>query len=267
MAALDRALAVAADERPAEAVGHHLDLDVARALEQALDVEAAVAEGRLGLALGHLERAGQVGAALDPAHAAAPAAGGGLQQDRVAGALGRLLRCAHVADRAVRALEHRQPGLAGRRLGGDLVAHPLHDLGRRADEGDALRGAGLGEGRVLGEEAVARVDRVAAGDLGGGQDVRDVQVRVARRRRADADRLVGQVDGQRVGVGRRVDGHGRDAQLARCADDADGDLAAVGHQQLHGRRLTARAGTAAARTRPRPRPRGRWSARPRPPRR
>ena len=34
-----------------------------------------------------------------------------------------------VVDRPVRALEHRQAGLARRRLGGDLVAHALHHLG------------------------------------------------------------------------------------------------------------------------------------------
>ena len=57
VAALDGALAVAAHQRAALAVGHHLDLDVAGALQQPLHVEAAVAERRLGLALGHLERA------------------------------------------------------------------------------------------------------------------------------------------------------------------------------------------------------------------
>ena len=57
--------------------------------------------------------------------------------------------------------------------------------------------ADLGELGVLGEEAVARVDRVRAGDLGRRDDARDVQVAVARRRRADADVLVGEADVQR----------------------------------------------------------------------
>ena len=37
---------------------------------------------------------------------------------------------------------------------------------------------------------------------------------------------------QRVRVGLGVDGHGRDAELAAGADDAHGDLAAVGDEDL-----------------------------------
>ena len=37
---------------------------------------------------------------------------------------------------------------------------------------------------------------------------------------------------QRLGVGLGVDGHGRDAQLAAGADDAHGDLAPVGDEDL-----------------------------------
>ena len=54
------------------------------------------------------------------------------------------------------------------------------------------------EGRVLGEEAVAGVDRLAAGRLGGGDHVRDPEVALGRRRRADADRA-----GRRAGRGAR----------------------------------------------------------------
>ena len=42
-------------------VAEDLELDVARGLEVALDVDVAVAEGRLGLALGGAERVRQVG--------------------------------------------------------------------------------------------------------------------------------------------------------------------------------------------------------------
>ena len=59
---------------------------------------------------------------------------------------------------------------------------------RGPDERDVRRPAGLGELGVLRQEAVARVDRVGAGDLGGGDDVGDAQVgqppgRAARCRR------------------------------------------------------------------------------------
>ena len=57
-------------------------------------------------------------------------------------------------------------------LGGDLVAHHPDMLGRRADEGEPVVLDDLHELGVLGEETVARVDRLGAGDLAGGDDGR-----------------------------------------------------------------------------------------------
>ena len=51
MAALDRALALAEVHDVAVVVAEDLELDVARVLEILLDVDVAVAEGGLGLAL------------------------------------------------------------------------------------------------------------------------------------------------------------------------------------------------------------------------
>jgi hypothetical protein len=56
VAALQRAVALAEVDRGAVEVGEHLDLDVARAFEVALEVALAPAERGLGLALGGLER-------------------------------------------------------------------------------------------------------------------------------------------------------------------------------------------------------------------
>ena len=71
-----------------------------------------------------------------------------------------------------------------RRLAGDgLVAHAADDLAGRADEGEVVLDADLGELGVLGQEAVAGMDGVGAGDLGRGDDVGDVQVALAARRR------------------------------------------------------------------------------------
>ena len=57
---------------------------------------------------------------------------------------------------------------------------------------------------------------------------------VGLRRRAGPEqvRLAGALDVLRVAVGLRVDGDGGDAELVERADDADGDLAAVGDQDL-----------------------------------
>ena len=57
-----------------------------------------------------------------------------------------------------------------------------------------------------------------------------LQVALRRRCGADPDRLVGQADVERVGVGRRVHGDRLDAELVDRADHADGDLAPVRYE-------------------------------------
>ena len=65
---------------------------------------------------------------------------------------------------------------------------------------------------------------------GGGKDRRAVQVSV---RLAEPDRLASELHVRRPAVGVGVDGHGRKAHLAKGAEDAAGDLAPVGDQDLH----------------------------------
>jgi hypothetical protein len=59
---------------------------------------------------------------------------------------------------------------------GDLVAERAHGLGLRADEGDAGGGAGFGEFRAFGEQAVAGMDRIGARKLGDADDLVDRQI-------------------------------------------------------------------------------------------
>jgi hypothetical protein len=70
------------------AVGQHLDLDVARVLEELLHVDGRVAEGRAGLGAGGLHRVDQRRLGVHHAHAAPAAAAGGLDDHRVADAAG-----------------------------------------------------------------------------------------------------------------------------------------------------------------------------------
>ena len=147
-------------------------------------------------------------------------------------AVGELERLGLAADRPVAAGHGRDAQLLGGGLGDDLVAHQPDVLGRGADEGEAVLLDHLGEVGVLGQEAVARMDRVGAGDLGRGQDRHRVQVAVGGLGRADADALVGEADMHGRGVGRGVDRDRGDAHLAAGAQDAQRDLAAIGDQDL-----------------------------------
>ena len=76
------------------------------------------------------------------------------------------------------------------------------------------------------------MNRVGAGDLGGADDGRHVQVAVGAPRRTDADVLVGKPHVQRVLVRLGADGDGLDAKLAARVDDAKRHLAAVRNQNL-----------------------------------
>ena len=87
--------------------------------------------------------------------------------------------------------------------------------------------AGARERGVLGEEPVARVDRLGAGALGRVEDPLDVQVALRRRARADEVRLVRRPHVQRAAVGLRVHGDRADAELAQRPEDANRDLAAI----------------------------------------
>ena len=113
-----------------------------------------------------------------------------------------------------------------------FVAHPGDGARVGADELQADPLADLGEAGVLGEETVAGMDGVGASKLSGGDDRRYVQVAAHRRRRADADRLVGQLVVQGVPVSGGVDSDAPYPQLAAGPDYAQGDLAAVRYEDL-----------------------------------
>src|SRR5690606_95577 len=76
------ALALEQMDRSPVRVAQHLHLDVARVLDQLLDVEAGIAEGRLGLTGGGRERSRQLARLAYGSDPAAPAARGGLDEHR-----------------------------------------------------------------------------------------------------------------------------------------------------------------------------------------
>ena len=245
VAALHRAVALEEVQHGAGGVGEHLHLDVPRVDHGLLEVERRVAEGGVGLALGRLERLAQRRRVVDAAHAAPAAAGDGLDEHREADALGRGGQLVEVGGRRG-AVEGGQAGLAGRGDGPRLVAGQVQGGCRGADEGDAVRLARLGEQRVLGEEAVAGVDRVGAALDGHPHDVLVVEVgphRVALL--ADLVGLVGleAVLGPAVLV--REDGDRPGAELGGRAERPDGDLPTVGDEDLgeHGGDLPVGVGT------------------------
>src|SRR3954463_10157811 len=86
------------------------------------------------------------------------------------------------ADPAVGAGHHRNAEPLGGLLGFDLVAHQADVLGLRADEMQVVLAQDLGEPRVLGQEAVAGMHGVGAGDFAGRQQCWNVEIAVLGRR-------------------------------------------------------------------------------------
>ena len=113
-----------------------------------------------------------------------------------------------------------------------LVAKQANHARVGADEPDVARLAHFGEIRALGQEAVAGMQRIGAGDFGGADDRRNVQITVAAARRADADVFIRKPDVQRVLVGLRIHGHGLDAQLAAREDHPQRDLSTIGDKNF-----------------------------------
>jgi hypothetical protein len=232
VAPLERAVALVEVDHLARAVGEDLHLDVARVDHRLLEVEGRVAEGRLGLTLGRLERVAQGLLGLDPPHTASAAARDRLDEDGEADLGGRGLEGVEVGA-GLGAAQRRQARGAGGGDGAGLVAGEVQHRGRRPDEGDAGGVARLGEQGVLREEAVARVDRVGAGGDGLGDDRLVVEVGphgVARL--ADLVGLVGLEPVLALSVLVGEDRDGARPQLGRGPEGSDGDLASVGDEHL-----------------------------------
>ncbi len=232
VAPLQRAVALEEMHDVAVAVAEHLHLDVARLHHDLFDQHASIAERALGLALRRRQQLRQIGLRLDEAHAAPAAAGHRLDHHGVAD-LPRFRRQRfRILLVALVAGHDRHAGLDGDLFRGRLAAERPHRLRRRADEDEAGSFHRFGKIGVLRQEAIARMDGLGSRRLGGGDDLVASEIAFGRRRWTDVHGLVGVRHMQRLGVGIRIDGDGRDAETARGADDPASDLAPVGDQDL-----------------------------------
>jgi hypothetical protein len=213
-------------------VRQDLDLDVARAHDGLLEEHRRVAEGAVGLAHRLFERGAQLLLGVDAAHPSAAAAGDRLGEDGEADLLGPAEQLLDVP-RGGCGLQNRNARRDGVFLGRDLVARHLEHLRRRTDERDARVGGCLGKVRVLGEEAVARVDRVRSGLVRYPDDLRDIQVGAdGMPDLADLVGLIGLEPVHGVPVLVREDGDRLGSQLECGAKCTNSNLATIGHEDL-----------------------------------
>ena len=109
-------------------VAEALDLDVSGVLEELLDEDGAVSEGGLCLLLRGADGGAEGGLVPADAHASAPAACGGLDDDGVSDFVGDGGGLVLILDGAVGAREDGDLGGASGGLGGDLVSESSHGL-------------------------------------------------------------------------------------------------------------------------------------------
>jgi len=231
--ALHRAVAVEEVDQVAVVVPQHLHLDVLGVLDIALQEDRRITEGCLGFAAGGNKPLQQL--LLVPGHAHAPAAATcrGLDDDGVAILLGKFEGLLFLLDRVLGTGHHLHPGGNGRLAAGHLVPQrPLH-LGRRADEDNAGSLALFGKLGVFRQETVAGMNCVHIRLQRQGDDLVNPQIGVdGGLSLADQVRLVRLVAVQGELVLLRIDCHRADTQLGAGAENADGNLAAVGSHYL-----------------------------------
>ena len=196
-------------------------------------VHRRIAEKAAGLLTRHGHGIHQRRLGMHDAHTTTATATGGLDDYRITG------RARHAHDflgvfrqGAVGTGNAGHARLFHRRLGRHLVAHQANRLGARADENETGSLDPLGKIGVLGQEAIARVNRLGVGHLGGRNDGGYIQVAKRRLRGADTNRFVSQFDVLGFTVGLGVHHNGLDTELAAGALDAQGNLAPVGDENF-----------------------------------
>ncbi len=141
---------------------------------------ASLPKAAAGFAAGLLQLAGELGGLIHHAHAASAAAEGRLDDQREADFGGDLLRLLRVGHRLLGAGNHRNAGALGQAARRGLVAQQFEQLRAGADEGDAGALAGARQRRILGEKAVAGMDRIDALFLGQRDDAFHIEVGLHR---------------------------------------------------------------------------------------
>ena len=167
---------------------------------------------------------------VDAAHSAPAPARDRLDEHRIADLIGLFAQEFRVLVVAMIAGHDRHAGPLHQRLGRAFQAHRPHRLGRGADEDDAGLCAGFGEIGVLGQESVAWVQTFGADCFRQREDRGLIEITV--RALADLMRFVGKAGEKRPAIDRRVKGDRLHPHPPRGANDAAGDLAAVGDEDV-----------------------------------
>ena len=232
VAALDRTLALAEINNVAVVVAEHLDLDMPRLFYVFLDKDPVVGKARFRLARRRAKPVSRLGIVRGDPHTLAATSGRGLDHDRIADIAGDRDGGISIGNDVEETRHARYPGGARQLFRLDLVAHRGDRLRRRSDERHSRLRERPGKSRVFRQKPVAGVDRFGAALSACFDDPLDIEVALGRGCRPDADRFVRHPHMQSFCIGIGINRHRRDPHPLRGADNAAGDLAAIGNQDL-----------------------------------
>ncbi len=201
MAALQGAFTLAQIHRVAKAVRQHLDLDVAGFLDIFLDEHAIVAKAGAGLVGGAFETIEALSVVPGQAHALAATAGTGFDHHRIADSTGYFDGLVGVHDDVHMAGNGSDTSRLGQFLGGDFIPHAVDGMDIGGDENNFFPRECFSEGSVLGQKAIAGMDRFGAGVLAGLDNTIHDQIALGRRWWADEHGFVRHLHMERILVG------------------------------------------------------------------
>ena len=213
-------------------VAKDLNFNVARAQHVFLDQHGIVAKAVDGFALAAGQSCRKILALFHQPHALAATACAGLDQHRVADAIGLALQQLRILITTVVTGHQRHASLVHQALGLRFQTHGANRRSWWADKHQSRRCAGIGKVFVLTQKTVAGVNGFGARLLGGLQNALPAQIAVLGRTAANVYRLItgGHMLGLLVGVG--VDSDGFHPHAAGSGSDTAGDFTAIGNQDL-----------------------------------
>ena len=189
---LNRTLALEEVDDVAVVIGEDLELDVARFIDQPLDIQRAVAEGGRRFTPGLRDRALKRRRVANHLHPDSSAAFRGLQEE---GEPDASRGCHDGGIRLIGRCLARDDGHAGllcQTASRDLRPHAVDDVGRRANEGDASLLTRGWQARVLREEPVTRMHRLCSARARGADDRLHREIAFRRSGRTDQDGAIGE---------------------------------------------------------------------------
>jgi hypothetical protein len=214
MAPLQGTVALEQMNQMAVLVAEELHLDVARSLDVLLQEYIRDPKGRIGFPACLLHCFVEVLGREGDAHAAAAAAHGGLDDYGIAEFSGQRPGRGPGADWGVATRQNGNAGLLADFSGSELISQLLEDLHSGSHKSDPRLRACPRECRILGKEAVARMDGIDFMTAGQSHDPGNIEIGTDRLTGfADRVGFIGLEPVQREPILVRVDGDSADAKL------------------------------------------------------